>query len=145
MILFHKDFGEGKPLVILHGLFGYSDNWQSHAKILSAYFRVILFDLRNHGKSPWSESHTYENMAADVAESLDALGVPQADFVGHSMGGKVLMHLTLKHSSYINRLVIVDMGAKAYPMHHQDIIKAIHSVPLEEITARSQVNVLLKP
>lgn len=145
MKLFHKEFGSGKPLIILHGLFGFSDNWQSHAKHLSSYYRVILFDLRNHGRSPWSDTHNYEVMAADVAESLKGLGVNHGNFIGHSMGGKILMHLALNDSSYIDKMIVVDMGIKSYPMHHQDVINAIQSVNLENITARSQVNEFLKP
>lgn len=145
MKLFHKEFGSGKPLIILHGLFGFSDNWQSHAKHLSSYYRVILFDLRNHGRSPWRNTHNYEVMAADVAESLKGLGVNNGNFIGHSMGGKVLMHLALNDSSYIDKMIVVDMGIKSYPMHHQDVINAIQSVNLENITARSQVNEFLKP
>ena len=145
MKLFHKEFGSGKPLIILHGLFGFSDNWQSHAKHLSSYYRVILFDLRNHGRSPWRNTHNYEVMAADVAESLKGLGVNNGNFIGHSMGGKVLMHLALNDSSYIDKMIVVDIGIKSYPMHHQDVIKAIQSVNLENITARSQVNEFLKP
>jgi len=145
MKLFHKEFGSGKPLVILHGLFGFSDNWQSHAKSLSSYYRVILFDLRNHGRSPWDDNHAYEDMALDVAESLDQLSVDKACFIGHSMGGKVLMHLGLNHGSYIDKMIVVDMGTKSYPMHHQDVIHAIQSVNIESVTARSQVNEMLKP
>ncbi len=145
MKLFHKEFGSGKPLVILHGLFGFSDNWQSHAKSLSSYYRVILFDLRNHGRSPWDDNHAYEDMALDVAESLDQLLVDKACFIGHSMGGKVLMHLGLNHGSYIDKMIVVDMGTKSYPMHHQDVIHAIQSVNIESVTARSQVNEMLKP
>ena len=144
MILFHKEFGSGKPLVILHGLFGFSDNWQSHAKYLSTYFRVILFDLRNHGRSTWNNSNTYKDMAADVCESLDQLGVKQANFIGHSMGGKVLMHLAMDQGSYIEKMIVVDMGIKSYPMHHQEVINAIQSVHIENVTARSQVNEKLK-
>ena len=145
MQLFHKEFGSGKPLVILHGLFGFSDNWQSHAKYLSSYYRVILFDLRNHGRSPWSDSHTYENMALDVAESLAQLSIDKACFIGHSMGGKVLMHMGLNHGSYIDKMIVVDMGTKSYAMHHQDVINAIQSVNIDNVTARSQVNEMLKP
>ena len=144
MVLFHKEFGQGKPLVILHGLFGFSDNWQSHAKHFSAYFRVVLLDLRNHGRSEWSNTHSYEEMASDVAESLYGLGIQRAHFIGHSMGGKVLMHLALSHPNYIDKMVVVDMGIKSYPMHHQDIVSAIQSVSLKDVRARSQVNEQLK-
>ena len=130
--------------MILHGLFGFSDNWQSHAKHFSAYFRVVLLDLRNHGRSEWSNTHSYEEMASDVAESLYGLGIQKAHFIGHSMGGKVLMHLALSHPNYIDKMVVVDMGIKSYPMHHQDIVSAIQSVSLKDVRARSQVNEQLK-
>ena len=119
MILFHKEYGQGKPLVILHGLFGFSDNWNSHAKYFSSYFRVILFDLRNHGKSSWDSQHTYEAMAHDVVESLNHLESENAHFIGHSMGGKVIMHLAQMYGGYIDKMIVVDMGIKVYPKHHR--------------------------
>ena len=143
MLLQFKEFGEGKPLVILHGLFGFSDNWKSQAKAFSSYFRVIAVDLRNHGRSAWNPIHSYEAMAGDVIETLDSLNIDKAHVIGHSMGGKVAMHLTQLFPLRISKLVVVDMGIKCYPMHHQEIIQAIHEVPLSEITARSQVSSFL--
>ena len=143
MLLQFKEFGEGKPLVILHGLFGFSDNWKSQAMDFSSYFRVIALDLRNHGRSDWDPIHSYEAMAGDVIETLDSLNIDKAHVIGHSMGGKVAMHLTQLFPLRISKLVVVDMGIKCYPMHHQEIIQAIHEVPLSEITARSQVSSFL--
>ena len=145
MILFHKEFGEGKPLIILHGLFGFSDNWQSQAKVLSSYFRVILLDLRNHGRSPWSSTHSYTEMVSDVIETMKSLNIERAHFIGHSMGGKVLMHLAQNHQSSIEKMVVVDMGIKRYPMHHQKLIEAVRCISLEGVKARSEVNEMLKP
>jgi pimeloyl-ACP methyl ester carboxylesterase len=145
MRLFHKEFGEGKPLIILHGLFGFSDNWQSQAKILSSYFRVVLLDLRNHGRSSWSNTHSYKEMVSDVIETMKLLNIERAHFIGHSMGGKVLMHLAQNHESYIEKMVIVDIGVKRYPMHHQKLIEAVHCISLEGVRARSEVNEMLKP
>jgi len=65
MKLYHRILGEGRPIVVLHGLFGYSDNWQTHAKKLSEYYQVILVDQRNHGHSPWSEEFTYDFLVDD--------------------------------------------------------------------------------
>ena len=73
MQLFYKEYGEGKPVVILHGLFGFSDNWKSQAKVLANYFKVIAVDLRNHGRSEWADHHSYESMAIDVIETMDFL------------------------------------------------------------------------
>ena len=143
MQLFYKEYGEGKPVVILHGLFGFSDNWKSQAKVLANYFRVIVVDLRNHGRSEWADLHSYESMANDVIETMDFLSLSQFHVIGHSMGGKVAMHLAQSYPERLLKTVVVDMGVKAYPMHHQDLIEAIKAVPIDTITARSQVNTFL--
>ena len=75
MKLHYRELGTGQPLIILHGLFGFSDNWQSHAKKLSEYYRVILVDLRNHGHSPWSDEFSYNLMAQDVFELCQSLSL----------------------------------------------------------------------
>jgi esterase len=138
MKLHYRELGEGKPLVILHGLFGYSDNWQTHAKKLAEYYRVILVDLRNHGHSDWAEETSYELMAQDVYELCRELQLNNFILLGHSMGGKVAMHFAQQHEDLLEKLVIVDIGMKAYPMHHEHILAGIHSVDLTNITARSQ-------
>ncbi len=143
MQLFYKEYGEGKPVVILHGLFGFSDNWKSQAKVLANYFRVIVVDLRNHGRSEWDEIHSYETMADDVIETMDSLNLSEFHVIGHSMGGKVAMHLAQSYPARLLKTIVVDMGVKSYPMHHQDLIEAIKAVPIETISARSQVNTFL--
>ena len=143
MQLFYKEYGDGKPVVILHGLFGFSDNWKSQAKVLANYFRVIVVDLRNHGRSEWDEIHSYETMADDVIETMDSLKLAEFHVIGHSMGGKVAMHLAQSYPARLLKTIVVDMGVKSYPMHHQDLIEAIKAVPIENISARSQVNTFL--
>ena len=138
MKLFYRELGEGDPLMILHGLFGFSDNWQTHAKKLAEYYRVILVDLRNHGRSDWSEQFSYKIMADDVLELCDDLGLEDLILVGHSMGGKVAMHVAEKREDFLEKLVIVDMGIKGYPMHHDHIIAGIKAVDLESIKARRE-------
>lgn len=130
--------GEGKPLMILHGLFGFSDNWQTHAKKLSEYYRVFLVDLRNHGRTEWSDEFSYELMADDVIELCEELGLEEVILVGHSMGGKVAMHVAAKNEELLEKLVIVDMGIKQYPMHHEHILAGIHAVTLDNISARRE-------
>lgn len=143
MQLFYKEYGVGKPVVILHGLFGFSDNWKSQAKVLANYFKVIVVDLRNHGRSEWADLHTYESMAIDVIETMDFLNLSQFHVIGHSMGGKVAIHLAQTYPERILKSVIVDMGVKSYPMHHKYLIEAIKAVPIDKISARSQVNTFL--
>lgn len=143
MKLVIKEFGEGTPFVILHGLFGFSDNWVSHAKKLSEYFRVILVDLRNHGYSPWSDEFSYTLMVEDLEELFSDLGLKNAILMGHSMGGKVAMQFAQRNPKLLEKLIVVDMGVKEYPMHHQHILQAFHSIDLEQLTARSQAEAIL--
>lgn len=138
MKLNYRELGEGKPLMILHGLFGYSDNWQTHAKKLAEYYRVILVDLRNHGHSDWADGNSYELMSADVYELCRDLQLNNFILMGHSMGGKVAMYFAQEHESLLDKLVIVDIGIKGYPMHHDHILAGIHAVDIPNITARSQ-------
>ena len=137
MLLHYKELGEGKPLVILHGLFGTSDNWQTHAKKLGEYYRVILVDQRNHGHSPWSEDFTYEYLADDLERLIIHLGIDQFTLIGHSMGGKTAMYYSQKYPTRLEKMVIVDIGIKQYPMHHNEIIKGIKSLDLTTISSRS--------
>lgn len=137
MLLHYKEIGEGKPLVILHGLFGTSDNWQTHAKKLGEYYRVILVDQRNHGHSPWSEDFTYEYLADDLERLIIHLGIDQFTLIGHSMGGKTAMYYSQKYPTRLEKMVIVDIGIKQYPMHHNEIIKGIKSLDLATISSRS--------
>ncbi len=137
MLLHYKELGEGKPLVILHGLFGTSDNWQTHAKKLGEYYRVILVDQRNHGHSPWSEDFTYEHLADDLERLIIHLGIDQFTLIGHSMGGKTAMYYSQKYPTRLEKMVIVDIGIKQYPMHHNEIIKGIKSLDLTTISSRS--------
>jgi len=138
MKLHFRELGEGKPLVILHGLFGYSDNWQTHAKKLAEYYRVILVDLRNHGHSDWANETNYELMALDVYELCLELQLNNFILMGHSMGGKVAMFFAQEHEDLLDKLIVVDIGMKAYPMHHDHILEGIHSVDLANNSTRSQ-------
>ena len=138
MKLYYRELGEGKPLMILHGLFGFSDNWQTHAKKLAEYYRVSLVDLRNHGRSGWSDEFSYDLMAEDVIELAKDLNIEDLILVGHSMGGKVAMRVAQEKEDLLEKLVVIDMGIKSYPMHHQHILAGIHSVKVEAIKARRE-------
>lgn len=143
MKLHHRVVGEGKPLVILHGLFGSSDNWQTHAKRFSEYFQVILVDQRNHGHSEWSNDFSYELMAEDLLELFDDLGIQKAYLLGHSMGGKTVMQFTEKHPERVEKLIVADIGFKQYPLHHQQIIAGMDAVSASERNSRSAAEQLL--
>lgn len=140
MKLNFKKLGSGQPLIILHGLFGSSDNWQTHGKKLAEYFEVYLVDQRNHGKSDWSEEFNYELMAEDLNEFIEEQGLDEVIIIGHSMGGKTAMHFAQMHEEKLNKLVIVDMGIKSYPVHHDEIIEGLKSLDLSKIKSRGEAN-----
>jgi len=124
--------------MILHGLFGFSDNWQTHGKKLAEYFKVYLVDLRNHGHSDWNDEMSYQLMADDVYELCQELDIEELHLIGHSMGGKVAMQFAIDYEGLLEKLVIVDIGMKAYPMHHEHILAGIHAVDLPSIKARRE-------
>src|SRR5215471_8537025 len=97
MDLHFEAAGQGEPLIILHGLFGSSDNWKSISKYLCQNFKVFVLDQRNHGLSPHSSQMDYTLMAGDVRDFLHGQGFQDAFILGHSMGGKTAMQLALLH------------------------------------------------
>ena len=94
MELYYRKFGEGPPLIIAHGLYGSSDNWIRIGKSLADHFEVFLVDQRNHGRSPHSQTHDYPSLRDDLARFMDSQHLNKAIFMGHSMGGKAVMHFT---------------------------------------------------
>lgn len=130
------------PLIILHGLFGMSDNWLNIAKELSQHgFETHLLDLRNHGKSPHSALHTYHEMSVDIQDYLTKSGLEGAAFVGHSMGGKLGMYFTLTQPEKVNRLAVIDIAPSDYtgrdPGFHRNIIHQLSKIDLEKHQRRS--------
>lgn len=139
MILFHRQIGEhGKPLVILHGLFGSGDNWQTHAKNWSTQFQVFIIDNRNHGHSPHEEEMNYDLMALDLKETLDKLNLASIYLLGHSMGGKMAMRFAQLFPETVEKLIVVDMGVKAYPPHHQIIFEGLEAVSVSDCPSRKE-------
>lgn len=145
MKLHYREIGEGQPFVILHGLFGYSDNWQTHAKKLADYYRVILVDQRNHGHSDWADSHTYQDLADDLHELFVDLKLEKVILMGHSMGGKAAMRFAQMFPKTLSKLIIVDMGTKSYPMHHSEILKGLEAIDLNLINSRGEAEKMMEP
>ncbi len=115
MNLYFQKMGEhGIPLIILHGLYGSSDNWMSIARKLSANYKVFVPDMRNHGRSPFHAVHTYPVMAMDVLHFMDVHDIPQCILLGHSMGGKVAMHVTANAPQRVLKLIIDDIAPVNY-------------------------------
>ena len=144
MKLFFRQVGEkGQPLVILHGIFGSSDNWLSVAKVLSEHFRVFLLDQRNHGQSPRSEDFSYQEMAADLKEFLEDHDLEDPILVGHSMGGKTVMQFAIDYPVAFDKLVVVDIAPKFYPVHHTGILQGLNTIDLPTLQTRQQADEIL--
>jgi|TARA_B110001450_G_scaffold167282_1_gene155995 esterase len=138
MKLNFKKTGLGKPLLILHGLFGSSDNWGTLGKKFAENNTVYTIDLRNHGRSPHSKEMSYDHMADDLLELIQDENINSPIILGHSMGGKAALLFAEKYPKYLEKLIVADIGIKAYPMHHNEILKGLNSVNLQEITSRAQ-------
>jgi pimeloyl-ACP methyl ester carboxylesterase len=144
MKLFYRMLGEGQPLIILHGLFGMSDNWLSLAKRFSAAYKVFLIDQRNHGQSPHHPDFNYEVMTNDLFEFIKAERLENIILMGHSMGGKTAMNFALRHEAYIDKLIIVDIAPKSYNTDRfAAILNALRNLPLPQLTSRSEADMLL--
>ena len=136
--------GSGRPLVVLHGLFGSSKNWQSLARQFANHFKVFTVDLRNHGQSFHADEMNYSIMAEDVAQLLSRLELSACDILGHSMGGKVAMTLALQYPDLVARLVVADIAPVTYFHHYDDLIEPLLALPLETIDSLAQADQLLR-
>lgn len=143
-ILHSQIIGEGKPFLILHGFMGMGDNWRTLGLQWSEIgYEVHLVDLRNHGRSFHSEEFSYENMAQDVKAYIDAHGLNEIILLGHSMGGKVAMEFAMLFPQKVSKLIIADISPKAYPPHHQSILKALSQLDFDKIKSRSEAEEVL--
>lgn len=135
-----NSFGQGRPVVIMHGLFGSKRNWSGIAKALSDHFRVFCLDLRNHGDSPWVDGMDYATMAGDVQAFLKRHGLKDASVIGHSMGGKTAMALSLLHGQTVGSLVVVDIApVSTIGEDVRDYLEILTELPLEAFSSRGEV------
>jgi pimeloyl-ACP methyl ester carboxylesterase len=138
MELNFKSFGQGDPVIILHGLFGNLDNWQTFARQLAEHFMVYIIDLRNHGRSPHLDEMNYRAAAEDLMTFLESQWIYEAHIIGHSMGGKTAMQFAFDHPDLLKRLVVVDIAPKAYPGGHEQIFQAMLGLKPETLESRSE-------
>ncbi|MEB2786284.1 alpha/beta fold hydrolase [Algoriphagus persicinus] len=140
MQLNFKKLGAGKPLIILHGLFGSADNWFTISKDLKDDFTLYLVDQRNHGDSPQSDEWNYEVMAEDLKELMDNEGLEKAFLMGHSMGGKTAMNFALKYPEKVEKLIVADIAPRYYAVHHHDILEGLNALDLNELQSRKEAD-----
>ena len=144
MKLYFRKQGEGTPLLILHGLWGASENWLPIAHSLEDKFQVILPDIRNHGQSPHADTMNYEVMSDDIIELIEDLHLPvRPHIVGHSMGGKIVMALLLKRPDIVNKAIVVDIAPVSYSQRdggsHNRIIDFMANFDLSRFKNRDEV------
>jgi esterase len=148
MELFYRKVGIGDPLIIIHGLYGSSDNWLSVAKQLSKKYTVYLPDLRNHGHSPHSDTNSYKDLKNDLVEFMDTYQIKEATLLGHSMGGKVAMFFAADYPERVTKLIVADIAPKNYielnetsQFHlHRNILMAMLEMNFNLIHSREEIS-----
>jgi pimeloyl-ACP methyl ester carboxylesterase len=146
--LFYRKEGTGSPLVVVHGLYGSSDNWINIGKRLAEKHTVYMIDQRNHGRSPFANSHTFNDMRDDLAEFFKKHNIEKATILGHSMGGKAAMWFALDFPEKVEKLVIADIAPKDYLLLkedsqfylHQNILLAMQEIDFSKIKSRNDVD-----
>lgn len=141
MKLFYRHFGEGQPVIILHGIFGVSDNWVTIARKIAEKFSVYILDLRNHGQSPHSDTFNYVAMMDDLSEFIEEHQLENPIIIGHSMGGKVAMYFALEYPEMVNSLMVIDISMRKYPPRqgHVQMIEAMQAVDFSKVSSREDV------
>ena len=143
-MIFSRTYGEGIPLIIVHGLFGMSDNWNTLGKKFAENFNVHIVDLRNHGRSFHSDDFSYDLMAEDIEKYIEHFSLNKPILLGHSLGGKVAMNLCFRNSSKYSKLVVTDIAPRVYSVdYHKNILQILNSISLKEFSSRSQIDLAL--
>jgi esterase len=133
-----------QTIVILHGLFGSSDNWLTQARFLSNNnYKVYTIDQANHGQSYHSASFDYATMVSDLKEFIDDQNLEQPVILGHSMGGKTAMNFALAHPDSLSKLIVVDIAPRYYDLEHYTILKGLNAIAIDTITSRNEADEVL--
>lgn len=133
--------GSGRPLLILHGFLGMSDNWKTMGLLYAQKgIEVHLIDQRNHGKSFRSEDFSYELLSRDLERYMAYHKISKAIVLGHSMGGKTAMQFACDHPDLVEKLIVADIAPKYYPPHHNYILDALNKLDLDRITSRTEAD-----
>ena len=139
----YKVFGEGEPVIILHGLFGMLDNWQTFAKLLAENYMVYIVDQRDHGKSPHTEEFSYHLLANDLHEFMTSQWIYEARLIGHSMGGKTVMQFADEYPDMVEQMVVVDIAPVKYKAGHNDVFDALFAIDIDKLSDRKQAESIL--
>jgi len=145
MKLYSQILGENQsqPLIIMHGVFGMGDNWQTLGRQWAEQYQVHLLDMRNHGRSPHSDAFSYAIMTQDLGDYMQQQELSQAIILGHSMGGKVAMQFAVEHPEQVQKLIVADIAPKPYQPHHGVIIEGLQSLDFSRIGSRREAEAQL--
>ncbi|QEE48334.1 alpha/beta fold hydrolase [Flavobacterium alkalisoli] len=145
MSLYSRIEGSGKPLLIIHGFLGMSDNWKTlGGQYAERGFEVHALDMRNHGRSLQSDEFNYDLMVQDLYDYCKEHNLEKVDIIGHSMGGKISMFFAMTHPEMLEKLVVADIGPKYYRPHHQDILAGLNAIDFSVKPSRSDVEEILQ-
>lgn len=145
-LVHYKTYGSpsNPSLLIIHGLFGSLDNWQSLAKKWSDIFYVITIDVRNHGKSFHSNDMSFEAMSMDIIHLLAVENISQAHIIGHSMGGKIAMDFASIYPQMVNHLIVADVAPYQYSPHHRDVFEMLDAIDLTLYSSRQEIDIAIR-
>lgn len=152
MKLFYRKYGSGPPLIIVHGLYGASDNWISVARELASNYEVFIIDQRNHGNSPHSDEHNYMLLKNDLLNFMNEQGIKKAILLGHSMGGKTIMFFAADYPERVQAMIVVDISPRSYKsldqpsphtVDHMNIIEAMLNIDLSKAESRMDIDMML--
>jgi lipase len=118
VILHTHEWGDPSdpPLLCLHGVTAHGERFRRLAhERWAARFHVVAPDLRGHGRSGYEPPWNLETHVADLVDTIDALGIIEADWVGHSFGGRLLLELSSAHPERIGRIVLLDPAIQILP------------------------------
>ena len=146
-LFFREEGNQGKNIVIVHGLYGSSDNWMTVGKKLNHNYHVFMIDQRNHGRSPKADIHSYETMKEDLAEFFEQRQLEKAIVIGHSMGGKTAMYFAAEYPEKVEKLVVIDIAPKDYFQIqegsqyylHQHILQTLKEIPKNNFNNRKEI------
>ncbi len=143
MAIHFQTMGQGTPLILIHGLFGTSDNLKALAKELADTYLVYLIDLPAHGDSDSVFPLTIPNVANTITEFIKEQGLNNVALLGHSLGGKMAMEIAISNPTLVSRLIVADIAPVQYTRRHDEIMESLNAVPVHSIKSRKEADQIL--
>ncbi len=134
-----------EDLIIIHGLFGMSDNWLKIGKELSVDRKIIIPDLRNHGRSPHSSEFSIPILSKDLIELIENENCVNPILLGHSLGGRIVADIAFNYSKIISKVIIADMnlGEIKLRAEHESLFFLMKNAPLSNMKSIGEIDKFL--